>query len=75
MHVVCGMIVAFGLLYLWDRIWLRIAGTVGLLAVAITYHGIYNIVVSQPGAAALIGYFIPMVTIVLFFVLRKRPDQ
>jgi hypothetical protein len=49
------MIVAFGLLYLWDRIWLRIAGTVGLLAVAITYHGIYNILVSQPGAAALIG--------------------
>ena len=75
MHVVCGMIVAFGLLYLWDRTWIRIAGTIGLLAVAMTYHGIYNILVSQSGSAALTGYFIPMVTIVLFLVFRRSPSQ
>jgi RsiW-degrading membrane proteinase PrsW (M82 family) len=73
MHVVCGVIVAFGLVYLWDRIWIRIAGTIGLLAVAMTYHGIYNILVSQSGAPALIGYLIPMLTIILFLVLRKEP--
>jgi len=75
MHVVCGMIVAFGLLYLWDRIWIRIAGTIGLLAAAMTYHGIYNILVSQSGAAVLIGYFIPMITILAFLVFRKSPNQ
>ena len=73
MHVVCGVIVAFGLVYLWDMIWIRIAGTIGLLAVAMTYHGIYNILVSQSGAPALIGYLIPMLTIILFLVLRKEP--
>ena len=38
MHVVCGAVVSLGLFYLWDRLWLRAAGTVGLLSLAITYH-------------------------------------
>ena len=71
MHVVCGAIVAFGLLYLWDRIWIRIAGTIGLLALAITYHGAYNILVAQTGAAALIGYLIPLMTVLLFAVFGR----
>ena len=71
MHVVCGALVAFGLVYLWDRIWIRITGTVGLIAMAITYHGIYNILVSQSGAPALIGYFIPLITLVLLAVFGK----
>ncbi len=75
MHVVCGVIVAFGLMYLWDRMWIRIAGTLGLLVVAMTYHGIYNILVSQQGVPALIGYFIPMATIILFLVYRKEEDS
>ena len=72
MHVVCGAILAIGMLLLWDRLWLRVAGTAGLLAVSVTYHGIYNILVSQPGAAALVGYLIPIVTAaVLWFFGRK----
>lgn len=70
MHVVCGFLVALGILYLWDRVWLQLAGTIGLLSVAITYHGIYNILVSQTGATAAIGYLIPMLTVVLTLVFR-----
>ena len=62
MHIVCGALVSVGLFYLWDRLWLRTAGTVGLLGLSITFHGIYNILVSQTGIAAWIGYLIPMVT-------------
>ena len=58
MHVVCGALVSLGLFYLWDLAWLRAAGTVGLLGLAITYHGVYNILVSQTGIAAGIGYLI-----------------
>ena len=65
MHVVCGAMVSVGLFYLWDRIWLRAAGTVGLLSLAITYHGIYNILVSQEGPAAWVGYLIPLCTAAL----------
>ena len=72
MHVVCGAIVAAGLQVLWDRFWLRFAGLVGLLSLAITYHGVYNILVSQSGAAAQIGYAIPLVTTVLWLIFRRR---
>ena len=65
MHVVCGAVVSVGLLHLWDRLWLRTAGTIGLLSLAITYHGIFNILVSQIGTAARIGYVIPLVTTVV----------
>lgn len=72
MHVVCAYIIVIGILRLWDRDWLRAAGTVALLAVAITYHGIYNILVSQTGVVAYIGYLIPLFTVVLSFIFHKK---
>lgn len=72
MHVVCGAIVSFGLFYLWNQLWLRAAGTVGLLSLAITYHGIYNILVSRTGTAAVIGYIIPMMTAVLLKLISGK---
>ncbi|MCR5792380.1 MAG: PrsW family intramembrane metalloprotease [Lachnospiraceae bacterium] len=72
MHVVCGYIIAIGLLRLWDKEWLRVAGTIALLAVAISYHGIFNILVSQTGVAAFIGYVIPVFTTVLNLGFRSK---
>ena len=70
MHVVSGMIVGMGLYYLWNRLYLRFAGTAGLLA---TYHAIYNLLVAQSGAAARIGYILPMLTVLLVLIFgRKR---
>ncbi len=71
MHVVCGTFLFMGLLLLWDKPWLRAAGTVGLLAVAITYHGIYNMLVLQSGPVALIGYLIPLISAVIIFILNR----
>jgi RsiW-degrading membrane proteinase PrsW (M82 family) len=65
MHVVCSFLLAIGLLYLWNRVWLRVAGTIGLLVVAMTFHGIFNILVSQTGPAAVTGYLIPLLTLTL----------
>lgn len=76
MHIVCGLIIAFGLLYLWDRLYLRVAGTLGLMAAAITYHAVYNILVSQTGAAFVIGCLIPMISVVLMLLLiRTRIER
>lgn len=72
MHLVCGMIVAGGLLMVWDRLYLRIAGTIGLLCVSMTYHAIYNLLVTQTGAAAVIGYLIPIVTAGAIVVLNPH---
>ena len=41
MHVLCGGIVGEGLAYAWQRTWLKIAGTCGLLGAAITFHAIH----------------------------------
>ena len=74
MHVVCGLIISSGLWYLWDRVWLRLAGIVGLLSFAIMFHAIYNILVSQTGIAAAIGYLIPLTVTVLMmcFSIKTR---
>ena len=68
MHIVCGALIATGLLFLWDKVWLRTCGTIGLLAVATTFHGTYNILVSQSGAPAMVGYFIPLMTTALYVI-------
>ncbi len=71
MHIVCGNIVVIGLLHLWKSDWLRIAGTIALIAVAISYHGIYNILVSQDGIPAVIGYIIPLITFLSSLIVRS----
>ena len=76
MHIVCGMIVAFGLLYLWDRLYLRVTGTIGLVAAAITYHAVYNILVSQTGPVFVIGCFIPMLSVIIMLsIVRMRLER
>lgn len=76
MHIVCGMIVALGLLYLWDRLYLRVAGTIGLVAAAITYHAVYNILVSQTGPVFVIGCFIPMLSVIIMLsIVRMRLER
>lgn len=75
MHIVCGALVATGLLFLWEQTWLRMWGTIGLLALATTFHGIYNILVSQTGPAAMIGYVIPLMTTGLYVVFGRKMNE
>ena len=72
MHVTCGAIIHVGLMNLWDKIWLRVAGTIGLRVTVILYHGIYNILVSQTGPAAVFGYVLPLFTVLIRSVLGKK---
>ncbi len=72
MHVVCGSITAFGITSLWYRKWFRLAGSFALLSAASVYHGAYNILVSQTGAAAYIGYAVPLVTASILLGIRLR---
>ncbi|MEG1012336.1 MAG: PrsW family glutamic-type intramembrane protease [Ruthenibacterium sp.] len=76
MHIICGVIVGYGLLYVWKRPWLKLAGTLGLLCAAITYHAIYNLLVGAGGTLQTIGYCFPIATVVIALIagkiLRKR---
>ncbi len=72
MHVLCGMIVAVGLIFIWDRVWLRAVGAFALLCVSITMHAIFNIFVGQSGAVFWIGSGIPLVMLMTYFVFLRR---
>ncbi len=72
MHVVCGMIVAIGLFYLWDQVWLRVVGSFALLCFVITFHAIFNIFVAQTGAVFWIGSVIPLVTVLGYLLFFRK---
>lgn len=72
MHVACGAITALGLSGSWDRLPLRVAGSLGALCMAFTWHGIYNMLVAQPGAAAFVGYALPLLTGAATILARRR---
>lgn len=63
MHVLCGLIVGGGLTYAWQRTWLKIAGTCGLLGAAITLHAIYNLLIAYGGTVQYIAYVLPVLLI------------
>lgn len=67
MHIVCGVIASYGLVFVWQHSWLKIAGTFGLLAAAINFHAIYNLLIAYGGATQYIAYGLP---ILVMFVVK-----
>lgn len=65
MHIVCGVIVGYGLAYAWQRGWLKAAGTCGLLGVAVIFHGVYNLLIAYGGWVQYVAYALPVLTVVL----------
>ncbi|MCR4991955.1 MAG: PrsW family intramembrane metalloprotease, partial [Lachnospiraceae bacterium] len=75
MHVVTGMVVMLGMKAVWEKLWLRLAGTLGLLTIAIVYHASFNILVSQTGVPAYIGYMFPIVTVIAVLIVKKYREK
>ena len=72
MHVLCGVIIAIGMVKLWDKIWLRVAGMIGLLAVAINYHAVFNLLVAQGGKIAFVGLVFPILSTAAWLLFRDK---
>ncbi len=70
MHVLCGTLIAIGLLQVWDSLYLRMLGVTGLLCIAIIYHAIYNLLVTSGGAVSVIGYLIPLLSVIPVLFLK-----
>ena len=64
MHITNGFLIGVGLLYFWDRLWIKSAGTVGLICLAIIYHAMFNVLVNEGGVFAIAGYLLPMFTLI-----------
>ncbi len=72
MHVLCGTAIAIGLFSMWDRAWIRVMGTFAVLCFAITFHAIFNIMVSTSGISLWIASTVPMLLIILVFAISQR---
>ena len=72
MHVINGAIIGYGMIYVWPRNWLKLAGTLGLLCIAIAFHGIYNLLIAYGGYVQYIAYAMPMLTMVLSWSTFQR---
>ncbi len=72
MHVICGAMVGGGLAYAWQRTWLKIAGTCGLLGAAITFHAVYNLLAAYEGPAQYAAYILPVVILAVGRALSVR---
>lgn len=70
MHGMCTLLVGVGILFVKKKRKLFVVGTFAMLSTAITYHGIYNMLVQSE--YRIIGYLLPIATYIPFMVWRIK---
>lgn len=70
MHGMCTLLVGVGISFVRKKPKIFIVGTFALLSTAITYHGIYNMLVQSQ--YVIIGFLLPMATYVPFWIWRLK---
>ena len=70
MHGMCTLLVGVGISFVKKKSKMFVVGTFALLSTAITYHGIYNMLVQSDYRG--IGYLLPIATYIPFVVWRIR---
>ena len=70
MHGMCTLLVGVGISFVKKRRKVFLVGTFALLSTAITYHGIYNMLVQSEYIA--VGFLLPISTYIPFVVWRIR---
>lgn len=75
MHGMCTLLVGVGISFVKKKQKLFVVGTFALLSTAITYHGIYNMLVQSD--FEVIGYLLPITTYIPFVVwrIKKKSKQ
>jgi RsiW-degrading membrane proteinase PrsW (M82 family) len=70
MHGMCTLLVGVGISFVKKRSKIFMVGTFALLSTAITYHGIYNMLIQSEYMAA--GFLLPITTYMPFVVWRIK---
>ena len=70
MHGMCTLLVGVGISFAKKRRKIFVVGTFALLSTAITYHGIYNMLVQSP--YEVVGFLLPIVTYLPFLLWRMK---
>ena len=72
MHLVCGVVVGYGLTRAWEHPWMRAAGTFGLLCLAMCYHGLFNLLVAAGGPAGIAAVVMPVASFAVAVLVQRR---
>ena len=70
MHGMCTLLVGVGISFAKKRQKIFVVGTFALLSTAITYHGIYNMLVQSP--YEVVGFLLPILTYIPFLIWRLK---
>jgi RsiW-degrading membrane proteinase PrsW (M82 family) len=70
MHGMCTLLVGVGISFAKKRSKIFVVGTFALLSTAITYHGIYNMLVQSP--YEVVGFLLPILTYIPFLIWRFK---
>mgnify|MGYP003295059580 CR=1 FL=1 len=70
MHGMCTLLVGVGISFAKKRSKIFVVGTFALLSTAITYHGIYNMLVQSSFEA--VGFLLPIITYIPFLIWRFK---
>lgn len=72
MHIVSVFAMVLGLVITRRFKAMRLASVIGSLSLSMLFHGMYNLLVSQPGVTSTIGYVLPLVTaFAMLFAYRR----
>ena len=72
MHLVCALLLVLGLsLARYFRL-LNIPAGIGALTIPTVFHGLYNLLVSQPGVSSYLGYALPILTALLLYTPYRK---
>lgn len=70
LHILCGIICGYGLAFAFRYRWLCVTGTFGILGFCVSFHAIYNLLITGKGCFATAGYLFPSLLIVCLFAAR-----
>lgn len=73
MHGMCTLLVGVGISFVRKKSKIFIVGTFALLSTAITYHGIYNMLVQSQ--YEIVGFILPIITYIPFLIWRLKIKQ
>lgn len=75
MHIVCTVMVGYGLVFLRKVGTMGISAVVGLLAFASTFHALYNLLVSETGISEYIALAMPLAAAIGLKTFIKRESN
>ncbi|MDL2238294.1 PrsW family intramembrane metalloprotease [Christensenellaceae bacterium OttesenSCG-928-K19] len=74
MHATCAALLGYGLAFVHGRKHFAFAGSFAFLCMAITYHAIYNLLVSADSGVRIAGYILPVATAAVLLLILRRPS-